>query len=83
MKTLKCGTSSCGLCRFYTPMGRRGGHCEQLSVPVRAGWKACCLAVSPFAEVTNEIEGITTWSKSLSVSSSTLRALTSDVSVVL
>ena len=38
----------CGACKFYTPMGRRGGECSQLCVPVQSGWKACTLAKSPF-----------------------------------
>lgn len=50
MPSLKCEVSRCGLCRFYTPEGRRGGLCSQLSAPVNSQWKACCLAVSPFLE---------------------------------
>lgn len=44
----KCGTTRCGLCRFYSHEGRRGGLCHQLNVNVDSQWKACCLAESPF-----------------------------------
>ena len=44
----KCGTTRCGLCRFYSHEGRRGGLCHQLNVNVDSHWKACCLAESPF-----------------------------------
>lgn len=49
MKTSNCQSSSCRHCRFYTPEGRRGGNCQQLGVLVRGGWKACSLALPPFA----------------------------------
>lgn len=42
----------CGACRFYTPIGRRGGECSQFSVPVQSAWTSCCLAKSPFKKVT-------------------------------
>lgn len=48
MTISKGGVSRCGLCRFYTHQGRRGGVCEQLNVPVAARWNACELAASPF-----------------------------------
>lgn len=32
--------------------------CQQLSVPVRGSWKACSLALSPFAPSWGRIEGI-------------------------
>jgi hypothetical protein len=32
--------------------------CQQLSVPVRGSWKACSLALSPFAPSWERIEGI-------------------------
>lgn len=44
----KCETTRCGLCRFYSHEGRRGGLCHQLNVNVDSHWKACCLAESPF-----------------------------------
>lgn len=49
MKTINFPTSACRVCRFYRPEGRRGGTCQQLSVPVSASWKACSLALPPFA----------------------------------
>ncbi|MEB3825900.1 hypothetical protein [Phormidium sp. CCY1219] len=58
MKTLNCQASACRHCRFYTPVGRRGGNCQQLGVPVRGGWKACSLAVPPFAPSWEGIEEI-------------------------
>ena len=54
-------TSACRVCRYYQPEGRRGGVCQQLSVPVRASWKACSLALPPFAPSWETIEGI--WQK--------------------
>ncbi|MCW6034866.1 hypothetical protein K4A83_01060 [Spirulina subsalsa FACHB-351] len=42
-------TSTCRLCSYYQPEGRRGGLCAQLGVPVKGCWKACSLAVQPFA----------------------------------
>ena len=48
MSIKKGEIARCGACRFYTPTGRRGGECSQLSVPVQSVWKTCCLAESPF-----------------------------------
>ncbi|HEY9881501.1 MAG TPA: hypothetical protein V6D29_23810 [Leptolyngbyaceae cyanobacterium] len=45
---MKSRTSSCSLCRHYTPEGRRGGHCGQLGVSVQGRWQACSLAVPVF-----------------------------------
>lgn len=58
MKTLNFPTSACRLCRHYRTEGRRGGMCQQLSVPVRASWKACSLALPPFAPSWESIEGM-------------------------
>ncbi|MFB2835521.1 hypothetical protein [Floridanema evergladense] len=55
---LNPGTSACKSCRFYTPEGRRGGNCQQLGVPVRGGWKACSLALPPFAPSWESLEEI-------------------------
>lgn len=52
MSIKKSDIVRCGACRFYTPVGRRGGECSQLSVPVQSDWKACCLAESPFQKLT-------------------------------
>jgi hypothetical protein len=51
-------TTACRHCRHYTPEGRRGGTCQQLSVPVQSNWKACSLAVSPFGSSWENIEEI-------------------------
>ncbi|MBO0348544.1 hypothetical protein J0895_05370 [Phormidium pseudopriestleyi FRX01] len=56
MKTSNCPSSSCRHCRFYTPEGRRGGNCQQLGVLVRGGWKACSLALPPFAPSWEDIK---------------------------
>lgn len=54
-------TSACRHCRYYLPEGRRGGQCQQLSVPVQSQWKACSLAVSPFESSWENIEELPLW----------------------
>jgi hypothetical protein len=49
MKPIKSLTSACRYCRHYNPEGRRGGTCQQLGAQVQASWKACSLALPPFA----------------------------------
>jgi len=49
MKPINFLTSACKYCRHYKPEGRRGGMCQQLGGPVQASWKACSLALPPFA----------------------------------
>ncbi|MBN3873209.1 MULTISPECIES: hypothetical protein [unclassified Nostoc] len=49
MKPIKFLASACKYCRHYQPEGRRGGMCQQLGAPVQATWKACSLALPPFA----------------------------------
>jgi hypothetical protein len=49
MKPIKSVTSACRYCRHFQPEGRRGGMCQQLGAPVQATWKACSLALPPFA----------------------------------
>ncbi|MHC5675140.1 hypothetical protein [Nostoc sp.] len=49
MKPIKFLASACRYCRHYQPEGRRGGMCQQLGAPVKASWKACSLALPPFA----------------------------------
>lgn len=58
MNTLTYGTSACQFCRYYQLQGRRGGMCQQLGVPVKAGWKACSLALPPFAPSWERLEEI-------------------------
>jgi hypothetical protein len=54
-------TSACRHCRHYLPEGRRGGVCQQLSVPVQGQWKACSLAVSPFGSSWENIGELPLW----------------------
>ncbi len=49
MKPIKFLASACRYCRHYQPEGRRGGTCQQLGAPVQGTWKACSLALPPFA----------------------------------
>lgn len=51
-------TSACRVCRFFQPEGRRGGTCQQLGVPVSASWKACSLALPPFAPTWESLEAM-------------------------
>ncbi len=51
-------TSACRHCRHYTPEGRRGGHCQRLSVPVLSQWQACSLAIPAFIPAWQLMEGI-------------------------
>jgi hypothetical protein len=48
MKSSDFLTSACRLCRYYSPEGRRGGHCSQLNVSVQGSWNACTLAMPVF-----------------------------------
>lgn len=41
--------SLCRHCQNYRLEGRRGGHCSQLGSLVQGRWKACSLAIPPFA----------------------------------
>lgn len=41
--------STCRHCPFYQSQGRRGGHCQQMEALVRGSWRACALALPPFA----------------------------------
>lgn len=57
MKSIQIFTiNSCRNCRHFAPQGRRGGVCQQLGAPVRGGWKACSLAVPPFAPSWESLE---------------------------
>ncbi|MUH00183.1 hypothetical protein F7734_51115 [Scytonema sp. UIC 10036] len=60
MKSIKFLTSACRYCRHYQPEGRRGGMCQQLGAPVRGDWKACSLALPPFAPSWETLEDV--WS---------------------
>lgn len=67
MKTPNCLTSACRYCRFYQPEGRRGGHCQQLGAPVRGSWKACSLAIPPFAPSWETLEAMMIWQQEMLV----------------
>ncbi len=58
MKTANFITSSCRHCRYYQSEGRRGGTCNQLSVPVQAEWAACTLAAQPFSIPWDSLEDV-------------------------
>lgn len=60
MKSIKFLTSACRYCRYYNPEGRRGGQCQQLGAPVLGSWKACSLALPPFAPSWETLEDV--WS---------------------
>ena len=61
VKISDCPASSCRYCIHYTPSGRRGGHCQQLGVPVRSCWKACPLALPTFASSWEHLETNLEW----------------------
>jgi hypothetical protein len=56
MKPIKLLTSACRYCHYYKPEGRRGGVCNQLGAPVQGSWKACSLALPPFAPSWENLE---------------------------
>lgn len=61
MRTFNMLATACRHCRYYTPEGRRGGQCGQLGVPVQGQWKACSLAIPPFAPSWERIEEMVHW----------------------
>jgi hypothetical protein len=67
MKAANFLTSSCRYCRYYNPEGRRGGTCQQLGVPVQAGWKACALAARPFNSAWENLEEVVHLENSLAL----------------
>lgn len=48
MSTASNRVSACSRCHYYQVEGRRGGHCQQLGVPVQAAWKPCPLVAPIF-----------------------------------
>ncbi|MBU6229108.1 MAG: hypothetical protein KGQ93_05395 [Cyanobacteria bacterium REEB459] len=58
MKTVQYQPVYCSRCRFYTPEGRRGGHCNLLGVPVQADWQACTLAVPIFMAALGDLDSL-------------------------
>ncbi len=61
MKVSDSPSLSCRHCRYYTPEGRRGGHCQRLNVMVQSGWRACSVAVPPFVPNWESLEEIMLW----------------------
>jgi hypothetical protein len=51
-------TVACRHCRYYSPEGRRGGICQKLMTPVESNWKACSLALLPFAATWENLDGM-------------------------
>lgn len=72
MKQMKSLTSACKYCRYYKPEGRRGGFCQQLGAPVLGNWKACSLAIPPFAPSWENLEEVWSLPPSTSVLASGL-----------
>jgi hypothetical protein len=56
MRAKSCAISSCRHCLFYESLGRRGGQCHQLGVPVQSHWKTCSLAAPPFIPAWERLE---------------------------
>ena len=61
LKLSRLSASSCRYCMNYMPLGRRGGHCQQLAVPVQSGWKACPLAIPAFTSSWETLETLLDW----------------------
>lgn len=61
MRSANLETSACRHCRYYTPVGRRGGSCQQLNVPVKGMWKSCSLAIPPFVPSWEHLEEMMSW----------------------
>lgn len=59
MNATQSGISCCQRCRYYASQGRRGGHCEQLSVPVQGKWSPCPLAAPFFVGSVNTMDTVT------------------------
>ena len=58
MRDFEPVVSVCRHCQNYTLEGRRGGHCNQLGSLVKGSWKACSLAIPPFAPSWESQSGI-------------------------
>lgn len=82
MKNVNFFTSACRYCRFYQPEGRRGGFCNQLSVPVQAGWKSCALASHPFSNNWEEVEKVVRLEQTLNSNYSSVPVQSLEESVV-
>ena len=58
MRDFEPVVSVCRHCQNYNLEGRRGGHCSQLGSLVQGSWKACSLAIPPFAPSWESSTGI-------------------------
>ncbi|MGB3510347.1 MAG: hypothetical protein WBA93_14145 [Microcoleaceae cyanobacterium] len=56
---------ACRHCRYYSPEGRRGGICQKLMTPVESNWKACSLALSPFAATWENLDDLVMWNEEI------------------
>jgi hypothetical protein len=56
MNTSNLGVSVCRYCQYYKAEGRRGGQCQQFGAQVQSSWKACALAIPPFAPTWEGLE---------------------------
>jgi hypothetical protein len=65
MNTSKLGVSVCRYCQYYKAEGRRGGQCQQLGGQVQSSWKACSLAIPPFAPTWEKLEEIMGWQEDI------------------
>ncbi|MCL2933276.1 MAG: hypothetical protein MGG11_13790 [Trichodesmium sp. MAG_R03] len=54
---------ACRHCRYYSPEGRRGGVCQKLMAVVESNWKACSLALSPFAPSWEHLDSTVMWNQ--------------------
>lgn len=56
MITLNRSTSSCRCCKYFTPLGQRGGTCRLLNDGlVKSHWKACSFSNPAFNSVKENI----------------------------
>jgi hypothetical protein len=79
MSTFNPTVSVCRHCQFYRTEGRRGGHCQQLGVPVQSHWKSCSFAIPPFTQVWQNPQGIAFWQGGLSELSELSDELTKEI----
>lgn len=61
MTPLPSAVSVCRNCQHYAGEGRRGGQCSRLGAPVSGSWRACSLAIPPFAPTWEMPEKADSW----------------------
>lgn len=81
MKSANAPSLACRHCKFYLPEGRRGGNCKKLSAPVQSNWKACTLALPPFAPSWENIDNMMLWPQHAIQLEATLQKPSSDPQV--